>query len=73
MAKSTGSQTTKKQQAKIEDVMHEFKEGELESGSGKKVTKRKQAVAIALSEAGASNRQSPERNAKQKREVQREK
>lgn len=67
------ARTTKKQQAKIEDVMHEFKEGELESSSGQKVTKRKQAIAIALSEAGASNRQSPARNAKKKREVQREK
>lgn len=66
------AKTTKKQQDKIEDVMHEFKEGELESGSGEKVTKRKQAIAIALSEAGASNQQSPERNAKKKREVQRE-
>jgi hypothetical protein len=36
---------------KIERVMHEFAEGELESSSGDKVTNRKQAVAIALSEA----------------------
>jgi hypothetical protein len=35
-------------------VMHEFKEGKLHSGSkkGPKVTNRKQAIAIALSEAG---------------------
>ncbi len=45
-------------------VMHEFKHGELESGSGKKVRNRKQAVAIALSEAGASNQESPKANAK---------
>jgi hypothetical protein len=45
-------------------VMHEFKHGELESGSGKKVKNRKQAVAIALSEAGASNQESPKTNAK---------
>ena len=31
--------------------MHEFKEGSLKSGSGKKVTSRKQAIAVALSEA----------------------
>jgi hypothetical protein len=31
--------------------MKEHKEGKLKSGSGKKVTSRKQAVAIALSEA----------------------
>jgi Family of unknown function (DUF6496) len=36
---------------KISAVMDEFKHGELISGSGKKVTNRKQAVAIALSEA----------------------
>ena len=42
----------KRAEAKIATVMHEFKEGELHSGgSGKPVTSRKQAVAIALSEA----------------------
>lgn len=36
---------------KIEQVMHEYKEGKLRAGKGKKlVTTRKQAVAIALSE-----------------------
>lgn len=35
---------------KVEKVMREFKEGSLKSGSGKKVTSRDQAVAIALSE-----------------------
>jgi hypothetical protein len=37
---------------KIEKVMHEFKGGSLHSGSkkGPKVTNRKQAIAIALSE-----------------------
>jgi hypothetical protein len=44
-------------------VMHEFKHGELRSGGGgKKVTNPRQAVAIALSEAGASNQQSPGEN-----------
>jgi Family of unknown function (DUF6496) len=33
-------------------VMHEFKHGELKSGKGGKVKSRKQAVAIALNEAG---------------------
>lgn len=47
---------TKAQQAKVERVMHEFKEGDLKSGSGKKVTSRKQAVAIGLSEAGVSRK-----------------
>lgn len=36
---------------KVEEVMHEMKEGKLKSGSGKKVTNRKQAIAIGLSEA----------------------
>jgi len=42
--------------AKVAKVMHEFKEGTLKSGSGKKVKKRKQAIAIAMSEAGVSNK-----------------
>jgi len=42
---------SKKAQDKIEKVMHEFKEGELKSSSGDKVTNRKQAVAIGISEA----------------------
>jgi hypothetical protein len=36
---------------KVEKTMHEMKEGTLKSGSGKKVTSRKQAIAIGLSEA----------------------
>jgi len=38
--------------SKVRKVMHEYKEGTLHSGSkkGKKVTSRKQAIAIALSE-----------------------
>jgi len=42
-----------KAQAKISKVMREFKAGELHSGKGGKVVKNpRQAVAIALSEAG---------------------
>lgn len=41
----------KKAQDKVEKAMHERKHGELKSGSGKKVTSRKQAIAIGLSEA----------------------
>ena len=37
---------------KVEEAMHEMKRGKLKSGrSGKKVTSRKQAIAIGLSEA----------------------
>jgi hypothetical protein len=35
---------------KVEKVMHEYKTGKLKSSSGDKVTDRKQAIAIALSE-----------------------
>jgi len=40
-----------KGEKKIKNVMREFKEGQLESSSGQKVTDPKQAIAIALSEA----------------------
>ena len=51
------------QKKTVERVMHEFKHGELRSGTnGQKVKNRKQAVAIALSEAGASNQQTPKEN-----------
>lgn len=47
--------TKKKPKSKEEKVMGEFKEGTLHSGkSGPVVTDRKQAIAIALSEAGKS-------------------
>ena len=52
------------QKATVARVMHEFKEGELDSSAGDTVRNPKQAIAIALSEAGASNRQSPEQNSK---------
>ena len=42
----------KKAQSKVERAMHERKHGTLKSGrSGKRVTSRKQAIAIGLSEA----------------------
>lgn len=56
------AQQSKSQKETVERVMHEFKHGELETGAGKTVRSRKQAVAIGLSEAGASNQQSPEEN-----------
>ena len=42
---------SKKAGEKVEKVMHEKKAGTLKSGSGKKVTSKKQAIAIGLSEA----------------------
>lgn len=41
----------KRGKRKIRKVLHEFKEGTLRSGSRRKVKSRKQAIAIALSEA----------------------
>ena len=47
----------KKRQAKVKKVLKEFKKGELNIGkSKKKVKSRKQAIAIALSEAGISKK-----------------
>jgi len=49
-----------KAQEKIEKTMKEFKEGKLKSGgSGKKVTSRKQAVAIGVSKARAAGHKVP--------------
>ena len=54
---------SKPQKETVGRVMHEFKHGELRSGgSGKKVKNPRQAIAIALSEAGASNQESPRTN-----------
>ena len=60
--KSSGGSSASKGDKKIEKVMHEFKEGDLKSGgSGKKVTSRKQAVAIALSEAREAGAKIPKK------------
>ena len=57
------SQESKPQKETVGRVMHEFKHGELRSGtSGKKFKNPRQAIAIALSEAGASNQESPAEN-----------
>lgn len=40
----------------VKTVMDEYKSGKLKSSSGKKVTKPKQAIAIALSESGQSKK-----------------
>ena len=47
-----------KQKRKVKKVLGEFKDKDLKSSSGKKVTNPKQAVAIALSEAGISKKKS---------------
>ena len=52
----------KKAQQKVKRAMHERKHGTLKSGrSGKKVTSRKQAIAIGLSEARRAGGKVPSR------------
>ena len=58
-------QTSPRQRKTTGRVMHEFKHGELKSGrggKGGKVKSRRQAVAIALKEAGASKYESKRKN-----------
>ena len=52
-----------KRKGKVEKVLHEFKHGTLHSGSsrGPRVKSRKQAVAIALSEARKAGENVPKR------------
>ena len=50
-------------QKKVEKAIHEMKRGTLKSGqSGKKVTSRKQAVAIGLSEAREAGGKAPKKS-----------
>jgi Family of unknown function (DUF6496) len=57
----------KKAQKKVEKAMHERKEGTLKSGrSGKKVTSKKQAIAIGLSEARKSGAKVPKKSSKKR-------
>ena len=54
---------SKKAGEKVEKAMHEKKRGELKSGrSGKKVTSRKQAIAIGLSEARKEGAKAPKKS-----------
>jgi hypothetical protein len=58
----------RKAQSKVKRAMHERKRGKLRSGrSGKKVTSRKQAIAIGLSEARRSGAKVPKRRKKSSR------
>ena len=63
MALKSYKPTTPSQRKTLGRVMHEYEHGELKSGPGGKagpVKNRKQAIAIALHEAGASKFDSPE-------------
>ena len=56
-----------KKDAKISKVMREYKSGKLKSGkSNKKVVNKKQAIAIALSEAGVNKKRRRKWSNKQK-------
>jgi len=58
----------RKAQRKVRRAMHERKRGTLRSGrSGKRVTSRKQAIAIGLSEARRSGAKVPRRRRKSSR------
>ena len=58
----------KKASQKVKKAMHERKRGTLRSGSsGKKVTSRKQAIAIGLSEARRSGGKVPKKKTTSKR------
>jgi hypothetical protein len=58
----------KKAQEKVEKAMHERKEGTLKSGrSGKKVTSKKQAIAIGLSEARKEGGKVPKKKSSSKK------
>lgn len=57
----------KKAQKKVEKAMHERKAGKLKSGSGKKVTSKKQAIAIGLSEARKEGGKVPKKKSSKKK------
>lgn len=59
------------QKKTVRRVMHEFKRGQLESGRGGKVENPRQAIAIALHEAGASTQESPAKNRENLRHTKR--
>ncbi|HUO92442.1 MAG TPA: DUF6496 domain-containing protein [Rhizomicrobium sp.] len=68
------AKTSPRQRKTIGRVMHEYEHGELKSGrAGKagKVKNRKQAIAIALSEAGASKYQSKSENRRKEAKTER--
>jgi hypothetical protein len=66
MAKKRGGRRYgKKASQKVERAMRERKQGQLRSGrSGKKVTSRKQAIAIGLSEARRAGARVPAKGAR---------
>lgn len=67
MAKKSGRKYSAGASQKVERAMHEKKAGTLKSGrSGKKVTSRKQAIAIGLSEAREAGAKVPRKRSSKK-------
>jgi hypothetical protein len=64
-----GAMAAKKKGAskKVAKAMHERKRGTLESGSGKKVKSKKQAIAIGLSEARREGKKVPKKKSSSKK------
>lgn len=72
--KKSGRKYGPKAEKKVERSMHEMKRGQLKSGrSGKKVTSRKQAIAIGLSEARAAGGKVPKKKSSRKKSRSRKK
>lgn len=63
MAWKTDKKYGDKATEKVEKAMHERKRGTLRSGSGKKVTSRRQAIAIGLSQARKAGGKVPRKKA----------
>jgi hypothetical protein len=61
--------TSTKGRAKVGKVMHEYKHGQLKSGSGRKVKNPKQAIAIGLSEARKAGAKVPPKKGAAKKGV----
>jgi hypothetical protein len=67
LLKTNMAKYSKKSQDKVKKVMREKKKGTLRSGSGKKVTSRKQAIAIGLSEARKEGAKVPKKKSSAKK------
>ena len=64
--KGRGSKSSKLASRKVGAAMREMKKGTLRSGSGKRVTSKKQAIAIGLSEARERGARIPKKSKSRK-------
>ncbi len=58
---------SEKSHEKVKNNIEEMKEGKLKTGSGKKVTSKKQAIAIGLSEARNEDAKVPKKSSNSKK------